>query len=87
MAVRPIRPARRAARPAPDAARGRGEAVDRFLDALGLPPDVRASRIWRERRDGSREAWLEDLVDGYARSPAEILADAIPSQRAAISWR
>jgi hypothetical protein len=25
------------------------------------------------------EAWLEDLVDGYGREPAEILAGAIPS--------
>jgi GTP cyclohydrolase I len=25
------------------------------------------------------QAWLEDLADGYRRSPAEILADAIPS--------
>ncbi len=85
MAVRPIRPARRAASPAPDAAAA-AEAVDRFLDALGLPPDVRASQDLEGTPRRVAQAWLEDLVDGYRRSPAEILADAIPS-RAAISWR
>ena len=78
MAVRPIRPARRAASPAPDAAAA-AEAVDRFLDALGLPPDVRASQDLEGTPRRVAQAWLEDLVDGYRRSPAEILADAIPS--------
>ncbi len=74
MAVRAIRSARR--RPAPSLA---AEAVARFLDALGLPPEVRAAAD----KDGTprrvAEAWLEDLVDGYGRDPAEILSDAIPS--------
>ncbi|HSD21938.1 MAG TPA: GTP cyclohydrolase I [Anaeromyxobacter sp.] len=78
MAVRPIRPARRAASAAPDAAAA-AEAVDRFLDALGLPPDVRASQDLEGTPRRVAQAWLEDLVDGYRRSPAEILADAIPS--------
>ena len=75
MAVRPIRPARRAA---PDAAAA-ADAIDRFLDALALPPEVRASQDLEGTPRRVAQAWLEDLVDGYRRSPAEILADAIPS--------
>jgi GTP cyclohydrolase IA len=75
VAVRPIRPARRAA---PDAAAA-ADAIDRFLDALALPPEGRASQDLEGTPRRVAQAWLEDLVDGYRRSPAEILADAIPS--------
>jgi GTP cyclohydrolase I len=78
VAVRPIRPARRAASAAPDAGAA-AEAVERFLDALGLPPDVRSSRDLEGTPRRVAQAWVEDLVDGYRRSPSEILADAIPS--------
>ncbi len=74
MAVRSIRSARR--RPAPVVA---AEAVARFLDALGLPPDVRNAADLDGTPRRVAEAWLEDLVDGYGRDPAEILAGAIPA--------
>jgi GTP cyclohydrolase I len=53
--------------------------VERFLDALGLPPEVRASSDLAGTPRRVAAAWLEDLVDGYGRDPAEILADAVPS--------
>ena len=71
MAVRALR---RRAREALDAA----EAVERFLDALGLPEAVRASPDLRGTPRRVADAWLEDLVDGYGRDPREILADAMP---------
>src|SRR5215217_3323113 len=52
----------------------------RFLDALGLPPSVRRSEDLALTPRRVAEAWLEDLVDGYARDPAEILAEGLPSQ-------
>jgi GTP cyclohydrolase I len=54
------------------------EAIARFLDAL-LPPDVRRSGQLRETPRRVAEAWAEDLLDGYARDPAEILAERLPS--------
>jgi GTP cyclohydrolase IA len=72
--VRPIRATR--ARPEAQAA---AEAVERFLDALVLPPSVRGSADLADTPRRVAEAWLEDLVDGYRRDPAEILADAVPS--------
>jgi GTP cyclohydrolase I len=65
-------------RRAPDPALA-AEAIQRFLDALGLPPEVRASDDLAQTPARVAEAWLEDLVDGYRRDPAEILAGAIPS--------
>jgi GTP cyclohydrolase I len=67
---------RRPRREAPDAAEA---AVARFLDALPLPPEVRRSDDLRETPRRVAESWLEDLVDGYGRDPAEILADTLPS--------
>jgi GTP cyclohydrolase I len=69
-----VRALRRRAREALDAA----EAVERFLDALGLPEAVRASPDLRGTPRRVADAWLEDLVDGYGRDPREILADAMP---------
>jgi GTP cyclohydrolase I len=71
----PVR-AIRAARPTASAA---AEAVERFLDALGLPAEVRRSDDLAGTPRRVAEAWLEDLVDGYRRDPAAVLADAIPS--------
>jgi GTP cyclohydrolase I len=77
VAGRPIRAAR-PARVAPSRAAAE-DAVARFLDALGLPPDVRRSGDLAETPGRVAEAWLEDLVDGYGRDPAAILAGALPS--------
>ncbi|HTN50893.1 MAG TPA: GTP cyclohydrolase I, partial [Anaeromyxobacter sp.] len=55
-------------------------AIARFLDALPLPRAVRASEDLRETPRRVAESWLEDLVDGYGRDPAEILADTLPSR-------
>jgi GTP cyclohydrolase I len=55
------------------------EAVGRFLDALGLPPEVRGAADLEETPRRVADAWLEDLVDGYGKDPAEILAGALPS--------
>jgi GTP cyclohydrolase I len=55
------------------------EAVARFLDALGLPPEVRGAADLADTPRRVAEAWLEDLADGYARDPAEILAGGLPS--------
>ncbi len=74
MAVRALRTSRRT--PSPAAA---AEAMSRFLDALGLPPQVRGAEDLAETPRRVAEAWLEDLVDGYGRDPAAILADGLPS--------
>ncbi len=72
--VKALRPPRR--RPDPGLA---AEAVGRFLDALGLPPETRRAEDLAGTPRRVAEAWLQDLVDGYGRDPAEILAGAIPS--------
>jgi GTP cyclohydrolase I len=72
--MRVIRAPRR--RPAPALA---AEAVSRFLDALGLPPEVRGDPELALTPRRVAEAWLEDLVDGYGKDPAEILSGALPS--------
>jgi GTP cyclohydrolase I len=53
--------------------------VARFLDALGLPPEVRGAADLAGTPRRVAEAWLEDLVDGDGRDPAEILAATLPS--------
>jgi GTP cyclohydrolase I len=73
--VRSIRSVR--ARPAPAAA---AEAVARFLDALGLPAEVRGSTDLAGTPRRVAEAWLDELVDGYRHDPAEVLAESIPSR-------
>jgi GTP cyclohydrolase I len=74
VAVRKLRLARRA-----PSAPGAADGIARFLDALGLPDHVRGSEDLAETPRRVAEAWLEDLVDGYGRDPAEILADGLPS--------
>jgi GTP cyclohydrolase IA len=54
-------------------------AVARFLDALGLPEAVRRSADLTGTPQRVAEAWLGDLVDGYLREPALVLADSMPS--------
>jgi GTP cyclohydrolase I len=76
--VRPLRRARRATREGA----GRAEAaaaVERFLDALGLPPDARASPDLRGTGRRVADAWADELLDGYRRDPAAILREATPS--------
>jgi GTP cyclohydrolase I len=54
--------------------------VARFLDALRLPPEVRGAADLELTPRRVAETWLEEIVDGYARDPAEVLAGAIPSR-------
>lgn len=75
--VRALRGVRARPGPSPAAA---ADAVGRFLDALALPPDVRASGELAQTPRRVAEAWIEDLLDGYRRDPAEALAGAIPSR-------
>ncbi len=64
------------ARPTPSGA-GAAEAVARFLDALGLPAEVRGSSELAQTPRRVAEAWIQDLLDGYRHDPAEVLAEAI----------
>jgi GTP cyclohydrolase I len=79
----PARARRRAAtgagdEAAPAAARA-AEAIGRFLEALPLPPEVRGGPDLDGTPARVAAAWLEDLVDGYARDPEDVLAGAMPS--------
>ena len=69
--------ARPARRPSSSAA---AEAAARFLDALGLPHSVRGAADLEDTPRRVAEAWLEDLVDGYGKDPADILAESLPSE-------
>jgi GTP cyclohydrolase IA len=69
--------ARRRGRP-PSPARA-AAAVGRFLDALGLPEEVRRSADLAGTPERVAEAWIGDLLDGYRRDPAEVLAEAMES--------
>ncbi len=65
--------------PSPDPRAAAAGAIARFLDAV-VPP--------RERRDAElaatparvAEAWLDDLLDGYAQDPAAVLREAMPAR-------
>ncbi|HUL61029.1 MAG TPA: GTP cyclohydrolase I [Anaeromyxobacteraceae bacterium] len=72
MGIRPLRKPRPPGLAAADA-------VEQFLDALGLPEGVRAGESLRGTARRVAEAWLEDLVDGYGRDPAQILAETMPA--------
>jgi len=50
-----------------------------FLDALGLPPEVRSGADLAATPERVAEAWREDLLDGYGRDPAALLADTMPA--------
>jgi GTP cyclohydrolase I len=77
VAGRPVRSPRPRLAPSRAAAE---DAIARFLDALGLPPDVRRAEDLEGTPARVAEAWLEDLVDGYGRDPAAILAGALPNE-------
>jgi GTP cyclohydrolase I len=72
-------PASRTSRPEPSP-EGAARAISDFLDAMGLPRDVRRSAALALTPRRVTEAWLGDLLDGYRRDPAAILSDAIPSR-------
>jgi GTP cyclohydrolase I len=56
-----------------------GRAVEAFLGALDLPAEVRWGPDLRGTPERVAEAWHEDLLDGYRRDPAAILAETMPS--------
>ncbi len=70
-----------AARPRASAVAG---AVAEFLDALGLPGAVRSSRELAATPARVAQAWLEELLDGYATTPADILAEGSESEARAL---
>lgn len=61
-------------------AAGAARAISLFLDAMGLPPEVRRSEALSLTPQRVADAWLGDLLDGYGRDPAAILAGAMPSR-------
>lgn len=65
-------------RPLPPQALAAATAVDRFLDALGLPEAVRRSAELAGTPERVAQAWLEDLVDGYQVDPGQVLAESGP---------
>jgi GTP cyclohydrolase I len=71
--------ARRARAAGRDRPGGIAAAVEAFLDALGLPPAVRAGPDLADTPRRVAEAWAEDLLDGYRESPARILAESMPA--------
>jgi len=54
-------------------------AVGRFLEAVGVPPAVRARADVAGTPERVAEAFLTDLLDGYRRDPAEVLAESMPA--------
>jgi GTP cyclohydrolase I len=62
---------------AQQAAARAASAVARFLEALGIPPEVLSSSDVAATPQRVAEAWLDDLVDGYRRDPAEILRETM----------
>lgn len=72
--------ARRKASGAAAAAR----AVSRFLKAVGVPPAVRAGHDVAGTPGRVAEAFLEDLLDGYRRDPAQVLAEWMPAASGAL---
>ncbi|HET8734040.1 MAG TPA: GTP cyclohydrolase I [Anaeromyxobacteraceae bacterium] len=74
---RPAGPSR--ARPPRPGAAALPRAVADFLDALALPPEVRRGPDLAGTPARVAEAWREDLLDGYGRDPAAILAETMPA--------
>jgi GTP cyclohydrolase I len=59
-------------------------AVADFLDALVLPTGVRRSPELEGTPERVAEAWREELLDGYATDPAEVLSGASRSSSRAL---
>lgn len=74
------KPASRTERRPSASPEGAARAISDFLDAMGLPAEVRRSEALALTPTRVTQAWLGDLLDGYGRDPAAILADAIPSR-------
>ncbi len=55
------------------------DAVARFLDAL-VPAPARDAPDLAATPERVAEAWAEDLLDGYGRDPAAILAETMPAR-------
>lgn len=75
------KPASRTERRPSASPEGAARAISDFLDAMGLPAEVRRSEALALTPTRVTQAWLGDLLDGYGRDPAAILADAIPSRK------
>ncbi|HET7755228.1 MAG TPA: GTP cyclohydrolase I [Anaeromyxobacteraceae bacterium] len=54
-------------------------AIEQFLDALGLPAEVRRGEHLADTPRRVAEAWRDDLVDGYRADPAALLSDSMPA--------
>jgi GTP cyclohydrolase I len=66
--------------PARGAATGAlARSVGQFLDALGLPAEVRHGADLQSTEARVAEAWSSDLLDGYRHDPAEVLRETMPS--------
>jgi GTP cyclohydrolase I len=53
--------------------------VGRFLEAVGVPRAVRARADLTGTPERVAQAFLEDLLDGYRRDPAQVLAESMPA--------
>jgi GTP cyclohydrolase I len=53
--------------------------VSRFLEAVGVPRAVRARDDVAGTPGRVAEAFLTDLLDGYRRDPAQVLAESMPA--------
>lgn len=73
--ARPVRPVLRAA----GAAARLAAAIERFLDELELPADVRQSDHLADTPRRVAEAWRDDLLDGYRVDPAAVLGESMPA--------
>lgn len=60
------------------AARDAADAMGRFLDAV-VPRAEREDATLEGTPNRVAQAWLNDLLDGYRRDPAAILAEAMPA--------
>jgi GTP cyclohydrolase I len=54
-------------------------AIEQFLDALGLPGEVRRGADLAETPRRVAYAWRDDLLDGYRMSPAAVLEESMPA--------
>lgn len=63
----------------PRRAAAAARAVGRFLEAVGVPRAVRARADVTGTPERVAQAFLEDLLDGYRRDPAQVLAESMPA--------
>ncbi len=66
-----------ARRSPPDAVAAASRALREFLLALELPVDVDPELAGTPER--AARAWCDELLEGYRHDPADVLADALPS--------